>query len=169
MDGQNSTWTAAPMPDKGSLRFPVYGAWFDEREAPGESGGDGELTGPKSKEREAVEAARRSTDSGCRGGARARRNCGLAWAKSLRPGRIRRRRNLGRIFMGARYLGDTASRGTMAEANTGSVGGGGGVRVGHGGEEDALTSGTRMSARERKGNARCGSFGWAGPRAERGR
>ena len=52
---------------------------------------------------------------------------------------------------------------TRGRASTDSIGGDGGVRVGHGREEDALTSGARMSARERKGDARRGSFGWAGP------
>ena len=45
--------------------------------SPGDRGSDGGLIGPKIKEREAVEAARRSMVGDCRGGARARRGCGL--------------------------------------------------------------------------------------------
>ena len=44
------------------LRFSVYSARVDERKRPGDRGGSGELTRPKSNEREAIEAARRSTD-----------------------------------------------------------------------------------------------------------
>ena len=52
----------APWMARRSFRFSVYGARFDERKRPGDRGGSGELTGPKSNEREAVDAARRSTD-----------------------------------------------------------------------------------------------------------
>ena len=48
------------------LRFSVYSTRFDEKEALGERGGDGELTESKSNEREAIEAALRSVDGGSR-------------------------------------------------------------------------------------------------------
>ena len=51
------------------LWFLVYNARFDEREAPGERGGDGDLTGTERKDRGATAAAWRSTDGGSHGGA----------------------------------------------------------------------------------------------------
>ena len=51
------------------LRFSVYSARFDEREALGERGGDGDLTGTERKDPGATAAARRSTDGGSRSGA----------------------------------------------------------------------------------------------------
>ena len=73
------------------LRLGGCSARFFKRRSPGESGGDGELTRPKIKEQEVVEATRRSADGGYRGGTRVRHGCGLAWAKSLWQIGIRRR------------------------------------------------------------------------------
>ena len=59
------------------LRLSAKNARFNENKIPGDRGSDGRLTGPKRKEWEAVEAARRSVVGDYRGDARVRRSCGL--------------------------------------------------------------------------------------------
>ena len=68
---------AAPWVARRSSRLRPHSARVFKRRSPGESGGDGDLTGAETEDREAVEAARRSVvDDGC-GGARAKRGYGL--------------------------------------------------------------------------------------------
>ena len=64
------------------LRLGGCSARFFKRRSPGESGGDGELTGAEKNDREAMMVARHSTDGNCRGGARARRDYGLRGRKA---------------------------------------------------------------------------------------